>query len=779
MTRASSPFGERLRRHREAAALTQEELAERAGLTAQAVGALETGKRRRPYPATVRALADALALPEPERAELAALASGRDRAPAQPAATDLPAPPTPLIGRDRELEALPGLLVDEQVRLVTLIGPGGVGKTHLALGVAARGAGRFPDGVAFVPLAPLADAALVLPTIARTLGLREASGQSAEAAVAAHLRDRRLLLVLDNAEHVLDVAPDVASLLAACPALTVLVTSRAPLRIRGEREFPVPPLAVPDLSHVPAAEEVVASPAAHLFAERAREADPAFAVTGANAAAVAAICRRLDGLPLALELAAPWVKLLPPTALLARLDRTLPLLEDGARDLPARQQTMRDTIAWSYDLLDEDDRRLFRRLAIFVGGFTLDAAEEVCAALGAPASEVLGGLARLVDRSLLRREGGSEPRFAMLETIREFGLEQLDASGEASAVRGAHAAWATDLAVQAGATLDRRMEPGTFRRVDAELDNLRAALAWLQASRRTDDVLRLAGAMLFPWYLSGNLREGRTWAERALAEAPDEPTLERGAAALTAGHHAHYLGDDEAAVAWLREAAGIARHVGDAWREAFSTMMLGIVAEDDGRYAEAAALFSTARERFVASDDGRGKALAAFHLGIVAYGEGDPERSLALQEGALAESRALGDPLIEAWCLEWLGVLATERGALGEAAVVLGERMAIGIGSQSMPRDGQLMATVAVLGAAGGADVPAARLMGATEALLAESGDSFHLPERDVYERAAARLRTTLGETRYGELAAVGRTMPDDAITADIEAILATAGRTG
>jgi len=372
MSGADAPFGERLRALREGAGLTQEELAAKAGLTAKAVSALERGERKRPYPHTVRSLADALGLGEGERGDLQAAIPRRGAetpvssavVPASVPEPTLPGPRTPLVGREQELEEIGTFLRDRGVGLLTLTGTGGVGKTRLALRAAGEAAGLFPDGVAFVALAPLGDPALVLPTAVRALGLKEAEYGPPAETLQAYLRDKRFLLVLDNLEHVLAVAPGVADLIESCPRLSVLATSRAPLRVRGEQEYPVGPLGLPSSTRSP--DEVAASPSGRLFVERATAASPNFSLTAESAGAVAAICWRLDGLPLALELAVAKVRFLDPATLLSRLDRALST--SWARDLPDRQRTMRATLDWSYDLLPGPERALFGRLAVFAGG---------------------------------------------------------------------------------------------------------------------------------------------------------------------------------------------------------------------------------------------------------------------------------------------------------------------------------------------------------------------------------------------------------------------------
>jgi predicted ATPase len=414
-----------------------------------------------------------------------------------------PVPLTSFVGREHEIAILTSLLRHGGARLVTLTGPGGVGKTRLALRVIEEQGADFADGVAFVSLAPLTDPDLVVATIASIVGVREVRGRSIADLLADALADRRLLLVLDNFEHVVKAAPLVPELLTACPNLVVLATSRTILRVSGEQSFLVSPLKVPGSAETDVAEELGAAETVRLFVDRARATDPSFALNARNVQAIGEICRRLDGLPLAIELAAARICLLPPAAMLARMEHRLPLLTGGPRDAPTRLRTMRDAIAWSHELIAPAEQTLFRRLGVFVGGFTVEAAEAVADDGG----DVFEGIASLVANNLLRQDAGADggpdpdaswalPRFRMLETVREFALEQLAVSGEVDVIRGRHAAWCLELAEQSEiATWGGPQQVQWLDRLETELPNLRGALGWLEETGDTEATSRLAGEL--------------------------------------------------------------------------------------------------------------------------------------------------------------------------------------------------------------------------------------------------------------------------------------------
>ena len=523
MGTATTAFGDLLRRYRAAAALSQEDLAEKAGLSARGVSDLERGERRAPHLATIRLLADALDLGEEERAAFAAaaqpgLATQAASAAARP--SSLPAPPTPLIGREREVAAGVEVLRRPDVRLVTFTGPGGIGKTRLAIRLAQEVAGDFPEGVWFVLLAKESDAGLVAAAVAATLGVTDAGARPLEEVIAAFLAPRQALVVLDNFEHVLPAAPFVASLLTSCPSLRILVTSRQALHVSGEYVVPVPALASPDLNRLPAAVDLASIPSVRLFVERARASQGDFALTEEVAPAVAAICHRLGGLPLAIELAAARSRHASPQTLLARMDRSLPLLVGGPLDAPARQRTMRDAVDWSYRLLSDPEQRLFRALSVFVGGFDLEAAEAVTTAGGAPTVDAFDGVAALLDHSLLIRgddEAGAT-RYTMLEPIREFGQEQLAADPESAAVRRAHATHFLALAEALRPRIEGPDGPAVLRRMEVDQANLRAALGWAVANDETELAQRLVLAVWKFWWVRRHLSaaDARAWFDAVL-----------------------------------------------------------------------------------------------------------------------------------------------------------------------------------------------------------------------------------------------------------------------
>ena len=574
----------------------------------------------------------------------------------------LPTPLTSFVGRERELALLADRLA--AARLVTLTGPGGVGKTRLAVQAAVAARGAFDGGVAFVSLAPIRDPGLVAATVAQALGVREVAGRTVLAGLTAALRHLRLLLVLDNFEQVLPAAPVVATLLAACPRLTVLVTSRALLRLSGEHDVAVAPLSVPAPGAAATAEVLERAEATRLFLERARAARAELAVDAEDAEAIAQVCRRLDGLPLAIELAAARVRLLSPRALLARLERRLPLLTGGPRDAPARQQTLRATIAWSDELLEPDERTLLRRLAVFAGGCTLEAAAAVCtpatAAAGAAVAQ-LDGLDSLVGKSLLHAGASpaGEPRFGMLETVREYALEQLEASGEAEALRWRYARYYTGLAAEARRDLESPQQVAVLDRLEAELDNFRAVLGWAGARGAGGETAAgLTAALCQFWYLRGYVAEGQDWVRAALSLPAAAGHTALRAELLGEGVGYWFQGDDDLARAHLEESVAIFRERGDARRLATMLHRLGQVVHRRGATAAAAELHEEALALARAAGDDYTVAFALVGLGNVALEQGGRAVARGYYDEALALRRRLGHTWGVAHALNSLADLA-------------------------------------------------------------------------------------------------------------------------
>jgi predicted ATPase len=621
----------------------------------------------------------------------------------------------------------------------------------------------------------LDEPSLVPSAIAGVLGVRE-EGEGSANRLAAMLASKHLLLVLDNFERLIDAVSVVADLLAHAPGVKVLATSRTPLRAYGEHEFPLLPFPMPDLADLPSVEALSQYEAVRLFIQRAQAVKPDFAVTSANAPAVAEICSRLDGLPLAIELAAALVKLLPPQALLKRIEKRLPLLTGGARTLPARQQTMRNTIAWSHDLLSQEEQTLFRRLAVFAGGCTLEAAEAVVNQEGT--HDVFAGIASLVDKSLLRQEEGAEgePRFRMLETVREFGLERLAASGEEPATRERHAGYF--LALLEGHDVEDA-DPVWLDVIDREHDNLRAALGWSRDTGDHDSLLRLAGALWLFWYYRGHLNEGQGWLDQALQTPLDNTSPRPRAWALTvSGMLANVCGDTERATTLLTESFSWWEQTGEAYGSAIARSLLGGVRVNQGRYDEAAELFAANEAYFrdneayfrgVGHEDWLGH--EDFHVGLIAWVQGDDARARSLLRDAVEHFDRSGGPTDAIDPLRYLGLITSAAGNVNEAVRWFGEvmtrlrqhgsRAAIAVG----------LADVATLAATREAWQPAVRLFAKAEALLKAEAAAFSLPARDHYERAHARAREALGASAQ-EIAAAGQALTLEQALAEAEAVL-------
>jgi predicted ATPase len=596
---------------------------------------------------------------------------------------NLPIQPTPFVGREKEVAVITQMLRLRDVRLLTLTGPGGTGKSRLGLRVAAELSDAFADGVFFVNLAPISDPELVVPTIARTLELKKTGEQSLLDLLKVSLWDKHLLLLLDNFERVVSAALPVAELLSACPQLKILVTSRIALHVRAEHEFAVPPLALPDVKHLSELAAIRQYEAVALFISRAQAVKPDFQVTNANAAAVVEICAHLDGLPLAIELAAARMKLFTPQALLARLGQRFQVLTSMARDIPARQQTLRNTIEWSYTLLDSYEQRLFCWLSVFVGGCTLEAVESVCSQAGNETGQVLDGVASLTDKSLLQqREVGEEPRLVMLETIREYGLEQLAARGETDVARQTHAAYYLALAEECVPGLLGPEEVVWLGRLEREHDNLRAAMQWLleriEVRQYMEMALRLGGALHRFWRMSGHSSEGRSYLERALANSRGSTAAVRAEALNVAADLALFDQYDHAQAERLaRESLAVYRELGDKRGIATSLSLLGWVAQRQFKRVEAHALHEEGLALSRELGDKRGVAKALYDLSYLAFSQGDYGRSYALKEESLALYRELGDEWSIAFLLLQVVSVASYQGDYDKAYPLAEEGLAL------------------------------------------------------------------------------------------------------
>jgi predicted ATPase len=712
----------------------------------------------------VRLLANALALADADRAALLAAARpallGNGAAAAGPASPGaVPTPLTRLIGREAEVSALRAALQDEDVRLITVTGPGGVGKTRLAIEVASGLRDAFADGVVFAELAPVRDPALVLAAVAAAVGVPDRGPRPLRDRLVSALGERELLLVLDNCEHLLPATSLIADLLTACPRVRVLASSRAPLGLAGERLWPVAPLALPHEGET----RPDLGPAVTLFVARAQAVAPDFSLSETNAAAVSQICRHLDGLPLALELSAARMRIFQPADLLARLDRRLPLLTGGGSNLPPRQRTMQGAIAWSYDLLAPAERRLWQWLAVFVGGCTLEAVEAV-----APRDlpDPLGALQTLVDHSLVTRDAGGDgaSRFGMLETIREYGLEQLTASGEERAARDAHAAWCLAYAEQHAP--DQFRDDDVVRRVETiaiEHANLLAALHHLAALEADEAHIRLA-ALLGPfWFLRSLHSVGRTCLERALARPTALPAAEAVALASLA-RLAMFQGDYAVAASALDRAEACAAACGDLRAQAFARAFQGVLAMFQGDYATAQPL---AAEAETLARDGNAPFVASFarfqQARAIHFG-GDLSRAEMIYREILAEPATPYHANLYRYVL---GQVARTRGQHQEALSLYAASLQLFLDLGEHWSVATCLEGVATaLGGLGRAEA-AARLFGAAGTLRTTIATPMLQADRPDYERALAAVRADLGPDAFASAWVAGGALSASAAVAE------------
>ena len=771
-----------VRRYRALEGLSQEQLAERSGLSTRQISDLERGLRSMPRLETIRMLADGLDLSDEDRAELLFAARPGIRAVSERMAAGarapagggrraaLPIPPTPMIGRAGDIDRLLSLLLDSDCRLITVTGPGGVGKTRLAVEVAQRAATNFAWGAILVDLVPAAGPDAVVPTIAHAVGAEETCHATVAESLRATLAPREILLVIDNFEHVLDAAPLLGELLATCPGLRIVTTSRAALRLRGETLFELQPLAIPGDLDMADPELLAAVPSVALFVEGAQRCASDFSLTEANAAVVGRICRRLDGLPLAIELAAARARLVGPALLDERMDHRLSLLIGGPRDLPPRQQTLASTIAWSHDLLTPEEQALFRRLAVFVGGAQLDSIEAVEATAGSSGEPTWITCCSLVEKSLVRRvdgEGG-RPRFAMLETIREFALEKLAGSGEEEAVRGAHARHFLALAEGSrGRAMERVFAFGSRDRMVAELDNLRSALGWFDARHDAEGFARMVVATNDYWFDRGLLSEAVALGRRAVALSADRPIGDRLQGQV--GSLLAFLmvadGDAVPAEPIARGAVALlAKDPANADQVPGALILLAIVLREQQRHPEALALAEEALERSRMLGDPFLLAFALYHVGKIKYFLGDQIPALRSLEESVALSRRVGAVGTLVFAVSFLAAVRIRSGEVQEAAALLGDVARIWQNGGNKVEAGAFwLGYAGAVAARAGLDEPAAILYGFGYTFTGYCGVRGTI--KPEFEEIIANLRSRFDEPTFQALFDQGVAMPlDEAI---------------
>jgi predicted ATPase/DNA-binding CsgD family transcriptional regulator len=677
-------------------------------------------------------------------------------------ATNLPVQLTTFVGREQELAQVRRLVAGS--RLLTLTGSGGVGKTRLTLQAATDLVADYPDGVWLVELASVADAALLPQTVASALGVGEASGHDLTDTLTAFLRARRLLLVLDNCEHLLDACAELADhLLRTCPRVQILATSRQRLGMAGETAWRVPSLATPDIRTVAGTDEIAASEAVRLFLDRARMTVPAFVLEDRNAVAVARICRRLDGIPLAIELAAARVSVLAPEQIAARLDDCFQLLVGGSRTAPSRQRTLRATVDWSYDLLSEPERALFRRLSVFAGGFSLEAAEAVCTGDGIARTDVLDLLAALIDKSLVAADSGdsSVVRYRLLETLRHYGWERLAESNNRDAVQRRHADHFLELVEFAEPQLVGTPEQGAWLdRLERDHGNFRAALQWAIDARQSETGVRLAAALYRLWYLRGYLGEGRHWSNQVLAWAQDAPRTATARALRGAGLLAYAAGDYPEARAFTEQGLALAREIEDKRLISAALNNLGIILIDQGDYpaAHAACEEGLALARELADEPF--VAVLLNNLGLLAGYRADYAAAIPLLEESLAIAQARGMQWSMAWSTGNLGNAAFHRGDFAAARERYRQSLALGQEVGDKRVIAERLEELAWVACAERQPELAVRLFGAAEVLRETIGAPMPPANRAQYDRSVDLARAQVGDVRLAAMWAHGRALP-------------------